>query len=132
MAAGRDDDFGGREIDDDELLDVADNPEQAAELHRALRTLATNDKIGPELREMAREVLTGRIGMREAIQSDRYMSAIGTRLDEMRTAAQNLSPEEREASEKRAVKLREQYEAEHGPDEDDEDDPWTRPRDDRP
>ncbi|WP_051732305.1 hypothetical protein [Kitasatospora phosalacinea] len=120
MAAGRDDDLGGPEITDDELLDVADNPAQAAELHRALRTLAKNDKVGPELQQMAREVLSGRIGMRDVIESDRYLSAIGARLGEMRTAAENLSPEEREASDKRAVKLREQYEAEHGPIEDDD------------
>ncbi|MFF4341479.1 hypothetical protein ACFY00_16275 [Kitasatospora sp. NPDC001540] len=133
MAAGRDDDLGGPEITDDELLDVADNPRQAAELHRALRTLASNDKVGPELQQMAREVLSGRIGMREAIQSDRYLSAIGARLGEMRAAAENLSPEERAASEKRAVKLREDYEAEHGPDPyADDDDEWTVRRDDRP
>ena len=132
MAAGRNDDLDGPEIDDDELLDVADNPEQAAELHRALRTLAKNDKVGPELQQMAREVLSGRIGMRDVIESDRYLSAIGARLGEMRTAAENLSPEEREASEKRAVKLREDYETEHGPDPYADDEEWTIRRDDRP
>ncbi|MFD7729119.1 hypothetical protein ACFV6F_01870 [Kitasatospora phosalacinea] len=132
MATGRDDDLGGPEITDGELLDVADNPQQAAELHRALRTLAKNDKVGPELQQMAREVLSGRIGMRDAIESDRYMSAIGARLDEMRTAAENLSPEERKASEQRAVKLREDYEAEHGPDPYEDDEDWTVRRDDRP
>ncbi|MGW4805220.1 hypothetical protein [Kitasatospora sp. NPDC004272] len=132
MAAGRNDDLGGPEITDDELLDVADNPEQAAELHRALRTLAKNDKVGPELRQMAREVLSGRIGMRDVIESDRYLSAIGARLGEMRTAAENLSPEEREASDRRAVKLREDYEAEHGPDPHADDEDWTIRRDERP
>ncbi|QKW23596.1 hypothetical protein HUT16_34905 [Kitasatospora sp. NA04385] len=130
MAAGRDDDLDGPEITDDELLDVADNPAQAAELHRALRTLAKNDKVGPELQQMAREVLSGRIGMKDVIESDRYLSAIGARLGEMRTAAENLSPEERAASDKRAVKLREQYEAEHGPIEDEDDEP-DRPYGDR-
>ncbi|WP_282204167.1 hypothetical protein [Kitasatospora fiedleri] len=125
MAAGRgDDDLGGREIADGDLLEVAGDPAQTTELQRTLRTLATNDKVSLELREMAREVLTGLIGMREKTESDRYLSAISARLDEMRTAAENLSPEERAASEKRAVKLREQYEAERGPEESDE--TWDR------
>ncbi|MFJ5231323.1 hypothetical protein ACIQBJ_15675 [Kitasatospora sp. NPDC088391] len=128
MAAADDGDLGGPEITDDELLDVADNPRQAAELHKALRTLAKNDSVGPELQQMARDVLTGRIGMREVVQSDRYLHALGDRLGEMRTAAENLSPEERAASDKRAVKLREQTEAEYGPDEPED---WERPREDR-
>ncbi|MFJ8042819.1 hypothetical protein ACIRBX_20235 [Kitasatospora sp. NPDC096147] len=105
------------EITDDELLDVADNPAQARELHRALRTLAGSDSVGPELQQMARDVLTGRVGMREVVESDRYLGAIGDRLGQMRTAAENLSPEQQEASEQRAAKLREDYEAEFGPDE---------------
>ncbi|OKJ03355.1 hypothetical protein [Kitasatospora sp. CB01950] len=116
------------EISDADLLDVADNPSQAAELHRALRTIAKTDGVGPELQQMAREVLSGRIGMRDVVESDRYLSAIGARLGEMRTAAENLSPEERAESEKRAVKLREQSEAEYGPDEPEE---WERPREER-
>ncbi|MFI5528020.1 hypothetical protein ACIA8O_05620 [Kitasatospora sp. NPDC051853] len=108
------------EITDDELLDVADNPAQARELHRALRTLADNDSVGPQLQQMARDVLTGRVGMREVVESDRYLNAIGERLGQMRTAAENLSPAEREASDARAVKLREDYEAEFGPDEPEE------------
>ncbi|GAA3043975.1 hypothetical protein GCM10020229_64060 [Kitasatospora albolonga] len=108
------------EITDDELLDVADNPAQARELHRALRTLADNDSVGPQLQQMARDVLSGRVGMREVVESDRYLNAIGERLGQMRTAAENLSPADREASEARAVKLREDYEAEFGPDEPEE------------
>ncbi|RKE23318.1 hypothetical protein [Streptomyces sp. TLI_171] len=126
MAAADNGDLDGPEISDEELLDVADNPHQAAELHRALRTLAKTDSVGPELQQMARDVLTGRIGMRDIVESDRYLSAIGNRLGEMREAAENMSPEERAASEKRAVKLREQAEAEYGPDEPEE---WERPRD---
>ncbi|WP_043912128.1 hypothetical protein [Kitasatospora griseola] len=126
MGAADDRELDGPEISDEELLDVADNPAQAAELHRALRTIAKADGVGPELQQMAREVLSGRIGMRDVVESDRYLSAIGARLGEMRTAAENMSPEERAASEKRAVKLREQSEAEYGPDEPEE---WERPRD---
>ncbi|MEW1913118.1 hypothetical protein AB0442_32615 [Kitasatospora sp. NPDC085895] len=104
-----------REIGDDELLDVADNPTQAASLHKALRTLANNSNVGPELQEMAKSVLSGRIGMRDVIESDRYMHAITGRLGEIHDAAEHLSPEERRRSEERAEKLvREREESENG------------------
>ncbi|MEU2628729.1 MULTISPECIES: hypothetical protein [Kitasatospora] len=103
------------EIGDDELLDVADNPTQAASLHKALRTLANNSNVGPELQEMAKGVLSGRIGMKDVIESDRYMHAITGRLGEIHDAAEHLSPEDRRRSEERAEKMvREQEEAESG------------------
>ncbi|MFD9127684.1 hypothetical protein [Kitasatospora sp. NPDC059571] len=104
-----------REIGDDELLDVADSPAQAASLHKALRTIAGNPSVGPELQEMARGVLSGRIGMKDVIGSDRYLHAIGARLDGIRDAAEHLSPEDRRRSEERAARmLREAEEAEGG------------------
>ncbi|MGD6740885.1 hypothetical protein ACOKM3_03475 [Streptomyces sp. BH106] len=42
---GRDD----REIDNSELMDVAQDPEQARSLHNALRTLADNPSAGGPL-----------------------------------------------------------------------------------
>ncbi|MER5865672.1 hypothetical protein [Kitasatospora sp. NPDC002040] len=108
------------EISDDELLEVADNPTQARELRRALRTLADSDSVGDQLQRMARDVLAGRVGMREVVQSDTYLSAIGDRLGQIRRAAENLSPAEQKASEGRAEKLREETEAEYGPDEPEE------------
>ncbi|GJF28720.1 hypothetical protein KNE206_14200 [Kitasatospora sp. NE20-6] len=102
-----------REIGDDELLEVADNPEQAASLHKALRTIANTPALGPELQGMAKDVLSGRIGMQDVIGSDRYMHAIGDRLGQMREAAENMSPEDRRKSEARAEKMiREAEEAE--------------------
>ncbi|WP_354639640.1 hypothetical protein [Kitasatospora camelliae] len=101
-----------REIEDDELLDVADNPAQAASLHKALRVLAANPSVGRELQEMAKDVLGGRVGMKELIESDRFLGAIGGRLSEMRDAAEHLSPAEREASEARARKMIEEREEE--------------------
>ena len=94
-----------REIGDDELLEVADNPEQAASLHKALRTIAHTPSLGPELQGMAKDVLSGRIGMRDVIGSDRYMHAIGDRLGQIREAAENMSPEERRRSDARAEKM---------------------------
>lgn len=108
------------EISDEDLLDVADNPAQARELRRALKTLSDADSVGPELQRMARDVLAGRVGMREVVQSDAYLGAIGERLGQMRADAEKMTPEQREASEVRAVKLREETEAEYGPDEPEE------------
>ncbi|GAA2741564.1 MULTISPECIES: hypothetical protein [Kitasatospora] len=96
------------EISDDELMEVADNPAQAAELHKALRTLASNPKVGGELQALAREALSGRIGIAEMIQSPRYLDAVGVKLEEMRRAADDMSPEERKASDERARKMRDE------------------------
>lgn len=86
-----------REIKADDLMDAADNEEQALSLHRALRTMRDNPSVGGDLQEMAREVLSGRIGMKDAIQTDKYMDAMGVKLGEMREAAERQTPEEREA-----------------------------------
>ncbi|GAA2276937.1 MULTISPECIES: hypothetical protein [Kitasatospora] len=95
------------EITDDELLDVAEDPEQAASLHRALRSMAGSPSVGPQLQEMAKEVLSGRMSMRDAVRSSHYLDAIGDRLSQIRDAAERMTPEERRASEERARKLSE-------------------------
>ncbi|UNO39641.1 hypothetical protein [Streptomyces sp. MST-110588] len=86
-----------RQIRDEDLMDVAQDPEQAHRLRKALQTLATNPKVGGKLQEMAQEVLSGRIGMKEAIQTERYMDALGDRIQEIRHAAENQTTQEREA-----------------------------------
>jgi len=80
-------------------------------LHKALRTLADNPSVGPELQAMAKDVLSGRVGMRDMVQSDRYLGAIGERLSQMREAAENMTPDERRQSEARAQKMRDDEEA---------------------
>ncbi|MFF4648452.1 hypothetical protein [Streptomyces sp. NPDC001380] len=103
------------EIDDTELLDVADDLGQAASLHKALRTIAANPSVGPELQDMAKGVLSGRIGMKDVIASDRYLDALGDRLGKIREAAEDMTPEERRRSEQRAERmLREAEEAGRG------------------
>ncbi|MFH8349998.1 hypothetical protein [Streptomyces sp. NPDC018045] len=87
-----------RQIQDEDLMDVAQDSEQAHRLRKALQTLATNPKVGGKLQEMAQEVLSGRIGMKDAIQSEEYMGAIGDRMSEMRRAAENRTQAEREAA----------------------------------
>ncbi|MHB9757211.1 hypothetical protein ACYBSK_22790 [Streptomyces sp. BYX5S] len=88
---------GDREIDDSELMDVAQDPEQAHSLHKALRTLARNPNVHGPLQEMAQGILSGRMGMTDAIKNERYMDALGDRMTEIRRAAESQTMEDREA-----------------------------------
>ncbi|MDX2645284.1 hypothetical protein PV341_17285 [Streptomyces sp. PA03-1a] len=97
-----------KEISDADLMDVADDPAQARRLHKALRTLADNPTVDGTLKETAREVLSGRLGMREALASSAYLGAIGDRLAELKRADERLTPEERAAQEERARRWFEQ------------------------
>ncbi|MDX3098706.1 hypothetical protein PV703_19435 [Streptomyces sp. ME01-24h] len=91
-----------KEISDADLMDVADDPAQARRLHRALRTLADNPRVDGALKEMAREVLAGRLSMREALGSGAYLGALGERMAELKRADERLTPEQRAAQEERA------------------------------
>lgn len=92
----------GKEISDADLMDVAADPAQARRLHKALRTLADTPDADGRLKEMAREVLSGRLGMREALGSGAYLGAIGDRVAELKRADERLTPEERVAREEQA------------------------------
>ncbi|CAM5595744.1 putative protein OS=Streptomyces rimosus subsp. rimosus (strain ATCC / DSM 40260 / JCM 4667 / NRRL 2234) OX=1265868 GN=SRIM_030100 PE=4 SV=1 [Streptomyces rimosus subsp. rimosus] len=99
-----------RQIQEEDLMDVAQDREQAHRLRKALQTLATNPNVGGKLQEMAQEVLSGRIGMKDAIQSEEYMGAIGDRMNEMRRAAENQTQAEREASREQFAKWQKEQE----------------------
>ncbi|MFE0191233.1 hypothetical protein [Streptomyces sp. NPDC059008] len=87
-----------RQIQDEDLMDVAQDPEQAHRLRKALKVLAENPNVGGKLQEMAQEVLSGRMGMKDAIQTPGYMDAIGDRMTEIRRAAEDQTMAEREES----------------------------------
>ncbi|MFJ5220117.1 hypothetical protein ACIP98_36175 [Streptomyces sp. NPDC088354] len=112
-----------KEISDGDLMDVAADPEQARRLHRALRTLADNPNVTGPLKDMAREVLNGRLGMREALDSDAWRGAVGDRMAELRRIDEQMTPEERAAARERAERWfgqreqREQQEQMDRPDE---------------
>ncbi len=86
-----------RQVDEAELMDVADDPEQARRLHKALRTIGSSSSLDGPLREMSQKVLRGDIGMKDAIETDKYTEAIYSRLRTMRTAAENQSHADRQA-----------------------------------
>jgi hypothetical protein len=86
-----------RQVDESELMDFAQDPEQARRLHKALRTISDSPSLDGPLREMAQKVLRGDIGMKDAIETDKYTEAIYGRLREMKTAAENQTYAERQA-----------------------------------
>ncbi|MEU5212031.1 hypothetical protein [Streptomyces sp. NPDC020742] len=100
-----------RQIQDEDLMDVAADPEQAHRLRKALKVLADNPNVGGKLQEMAQEVLSGRIGMKDAIQTPGYMDALGDRLSEMRRAAEDQTLAEREESRAKFAQWQREQEA---------------------
>jgi len=87
-----------REIQDEELMGIAQDPEQALRLRRSLRTIAGATSLDPALREMASEVLSGRADVKDAFQDPRYTEAVFQRLHEMRRAAEEQTYAERQQS----------------------------------
>lgn len=87
-----------REIQDEELMGVAQDPEQALRLRRSLRTIAGATSLDPALREMARTVLSGQVDVKDAFQDPRYTEAVFQRLHEMRRAADDQTYAERQQS----------------------------------
>ncbi|MFD8304747.1 hypothetical protein ACFV29_20725 [Streptomyces sp. NPDC059690] len=87
-----------REIQDEELTGIAQDPEQALRLRRSLRTIAGATSLDPALRDMAQSVLSGNIDVKDAFQDPRYTEAVYQRLHEMRRAAENQSYAEQQQS----------------------------------
>ncbi|MGW3120283.1 hypothetical protein ACWDBW_24590 [Streptomyces sp. NPDC001107] len=87
-----------REIQDEELMGIAQDPEQALRLRRSLRTISGANSLDPTLREMASEVLSGRVDVKDAFQDPRYTEAVFQRLHEMRRVAEDQTHAERRQS----------------------------------
>ncbi|UQA95878.1 hypothetical protein [Streptomyces halobius] len=64
-----------RQVDDSEFMEIAKDPAQARVLRKALEQLAGGG-AGEALQEMAKEVLSGRIGLRDAVNVSAYSEAI--------------------------------------------------------
>ncbi|WP_185843942.1 hypothetical protein [Streptomyces sp. WAC 05379] len=90
-----------REIQDEELMGVAQDPEQALRLHRSLRTIADATSLDPDLREMARSVLSGGVDIKDAFQDPRYTEAVFQRMHEIRRAADEQTYVEQQQSKAR-------------------------------
>ncbi|GHH31647.1 hypothetical protein [Streptomyces lanatus] len=92
-----------REIQDEELMGVAQDTEQALRLHRSLRTIAGATSLSPDLREMARSVLSGDVDVKDAFTDPRYTEAVFQRMHEIRRAADDQTYAERQESKARFV-----------------------------
>lgn len=103
MAEGPD---SARRFDDSELLDMSQgDPAQARLLRKSLETLAAGHG-GDALKEMAQEVLSGRVGLRDAMNVSAYTDQLIEKATPMAEKWASLSENQREelaAEGKRAI-----------------------------
>ncbi|MET9412918.1 HMG-box domain-containing protein [Streptomyces klenkii] len=83
-----------RHVGFEEFVTRGRAPERARALHGALERLA-DGSAGDVLQEMAREVLTGRVGLRDAVRVGAYAEALGEGTRALRAAWQALPEQER-------------------------------------
>ncbi|MEV6741678.1 MULTISPECIES: hypothetical protein [unclassified Streptomyces] len=99
-----------REVGDEEFLDIAKDPARARALRKSLQKLAGS---GDEtLREMAREVLAGRVGLRQAMRTGAYREALHERATLGKRAYEQMSAEERRAAEAEGQRQLDEYQKE--------------------
>ncbi|NMO55201.1 hypothetical protein HH310_28955 [Actinoplanes sp. TBRC 11911] len=84
---------------DDELRRMTGNPKVADAISAGLRQL-TKGGAGPELAEMARDLLAGRISLRDVGRSSAYGPQLVEAFSKFRQWQIDLSPEERERIER--------------------------------
>ncbi|MGP3981265.1 hypothetical protein [Streptomyces sp. KR80] len=95
-----------RQIGDADLTNITGGDEvRARALRKTLQKLAGSEQAGPALQEMAREVLAGRVGLREAMRINSYAEALGERVAQAREAYEQLSPEELERQKEEAQRF---------------------------
>ncbi|GHF66561.1 hypothetical protein GCM10010218_55180 [Streptomyces mashuensis] len=87
--------MGERWVGPEEFLAPGRDAAQARIVHEALRHLAAGG-AGEVLQEMAREVLSGRVGLREAVRVGAYAEALGERARAVGEVWRAMTPEERE------------------------------------
>ncbi|MGV9566055.1 hypothetical protein [Streptomyces sp. NPDC003480] len=90
---------GGRNLDPEDLLGVAQDEDRARSLHRTLRSLSASPD--PKLREMATAVLRGDLTAEQAFSDPDYMAALFSGAAEVQRAGEKRSAAEaREAGER--------------------------------
>ncbi|MEV6545014.1 hypothetical protein [Streptomyces sp. NPDC051665] len=83
-------------IGDADLMNITGGDQaRARSLRKALQKLADDRAPDDPLREMAREVLSGRTGLREAARVPAYAEALGDRMVQGFREHDSLSPDER-------------------------------------
>lgn len=80
-------------VDDAEFLDIAKGEAEARQLRRTLETLVEHGN--GTVKEMARDVLAGRIGLREAVNVSSYSEALVETARPFREKWEEMSDAER-------------------------------------
>ncbi|MBB1255929.1 hypothetical protein H3146_21575 [Streptomyces sp. OF3] len=94
-----------RDIQEENLMEDLEDPTQARDTRRALDQLRKNPDVDPRLQQMARELLSGRTGLRDIIENPTYLSALGENLNRIRQAAEQMTPEEEQRSREQAERF---------------------------
>ncbi|WP_432000023.1 hypothetical protein [Streptomyces sioyaensis] len=91
-------------VGDEEFLPIARDPAMARVLRKQLEVLA-DGKGGDVLGEMAKEVLSGRIGLREAVRVGAYEEELVRNVEKFQHSWDEMSEEERSNAEKEGAKF---------------------------
>ncbi|MER6842878.1 hypothetical protein [Streptomyces platensis] len=85
-----------KQVDEAEFLEISKDPAAARALRKSLETLAGGG-AGETLKEMASEVLSGRLGLRDAVNVTAYSEALIENTQTARDEWASMSESEREA-----------------------------------
>ncbi|MET9516918.1 hypothetical protein [Streptomyces sp. NPDC002994] len=96
-------------MDESELLQIAgDDPARARILRKSLEQLSKSDSQGA-LKEMAQEVLSGRIGLRQATTIAAYAEPMIEKIHGFRRDWDSMSEEERASHSREGDRIIEEY-----------------------
>ncbi|MFD5855230.1 hypothetical protein [Streptomyces chartreusis] len=101
---------GGQEkqVDDSEFMDVAKDPAEARALRKALQQIAGGG-AGDTLKEMAQDILSGRVGLRQAAQTSGYTDALMDKAQPFREQWDAMSETERQAQAAEGERILDDY-----------------------
>ncbi|GJF29723.1 hypothetical protein KNE206_24230 [Kitasatospora sp. NE20-6] len=84
-----------RQVGYEEFQDIAQSPGEARLLHKAMKQLADGG-AGPAMQEMARDVLAGRTGLRQALSQSAYSPELLAGADSLHDRLSAMSDRERD------------------------------------
>ncbi|MEU6147594.1 hypothetical protein ABZ848_45505 [Streptomyces sp. NPDC047081] len=85
-----------KQVGDSEFMDIAKDPAEARAMRKALQQIAGGG-AGEALKEMAKEVLSGRVGLRQATQTSGYTDALAEKVQPFREQWDAMSETERQS-----------------------------------
>lgn len=99
------------QVGDEEFLDIAKDPARARALRGSLQRLAQGGG-GEVVQEMAKEVLAGRLGLRDAMRNSAYREALSERVRDGFRALEDLPLDARQAAEEEGRRRLAEYQEE--------------------